>query len=147
MNGPAGPEAEAPSPFASIACRCGPRYIHSMSAKQPRPPREKKALSYARDRRNGYRENDKSSRKAIPLRKARENREDRRKANQAMAILPRADEPTADLVESSARQDVYRVGGWTKSPDVPLGKAVAAAIEARGRRAGRKALARAAGEP
>ncbi|HEX8240285.1 MAG TPA: hypothetical protein VF574_11150 [Allosphingosinicella sp.] len=118
-----------------------------MSAKQPRPPREKKALSYARDRRNGYRENDKSSRKAIPLRKARENREDRRKANQAMAILPRADEPTADLVESSARQDVYRVGGWTKSPDVPLGKAVAAAIEARGRRAGRKALARAAGEP
>lgn len=37
-----------------------------------RGPQEKKALSYARDRRNGYGENDKSSRKAIPARKAGE---------------------------------------------------------------------------
>ena len=118
-----------------------------MSAKKPRPPREKKALSYTRDRRNGYGENDKSSRKAIPLRKAQESRQDRRKANQAMATLPRVDEPAADLIESSARRDVYRVGGWTKSPDAPLGKTVAAAIEARTRRAGRKARSRAGREP
>ena len=117
-----------------------------MSAKKPRPPKEKKALSYAKDRRNGYGENDKASRKAIPLRKARESRQDRRKVTQDLAILPRVDEEAADLIESSARQNVNRVGGWTKAADDPLGKAVAAAIEARDSRAGRKARSRSARE-
>jgi hypothetical protein len=87
-----------------------------------RSPREKKALSYALDRRNAYRENDKASRKLIPLRKAQESRQARRKAAQALEALPRLGEAAADVAESSARQDVYRVGGWRKSADAPLGE-------------------------
>jgi hypothetical protein len=86
-----------------------------------RSPQDKKALSYARDRRNDYGEHDKSSRKAIPRRKARESRKDRHKVAQDMASLPRLPEEAADLVESSARHDVNRVGGWRKEADKPLG--------------------------
>jgi hypothetical protein len=39
-----------------------------------RNPGEKKRLSYAKDCRNSYGENDKASRKLIPLRKAQQNR-------------------------------------------------------------------------
>lgn len=45
-----------------------------MTGKPPKTPQDKKALSYAKDRRNTYGENDKSSRKAIPARKAGESR-------------------------------------------------------------------------
>ncbi|WP_194828528.1 hypothetical protein [Nocardia sp. XZ_19_231] len=44
-----------------------------------RSPQEKKSLSYAKDRRNGYGENDKSSRKNIPRNKRIRNRVDRRR--------------------------------------------------------------------
>jgi hypothetical protein len=87
-----------------------------------RTPHDKKALSYALDRRNSHRENDKASRKLIPLRKAQESRQDRRKVAQALEMLPRQSEAAVDLVESSARQDVDRVGGWRKRPDAPLGE-------------------------
>ncbi|WP_148294076.1 hypothetical protein [Azospirillum sp. B4] len=87
----------------------------------PLTPQEKKALSYAKDRRNDYRENDKASRKAIPLRKARENRSDRRQVNQALATASSLDEARAELIESSARQDINRIGGWRKTPDITLG--------------------------
>ena len=83
-------------------------------------PQDKKALSYAKDRRNGYGENDKSSRKAIPRRKAAENRDDRRKVVQSLARLQRLDETAAEVVESSARRGTNRVGGWKKAPDIPL---------------------------
>jgi hypothetical protein len=85
-----------------------------------RPPAEKKALSYAKDRRNGYGENDKASRKAIPRRKAAESRTDRRNTREQLAVLPRLDEAAADVLESSLRHDLDRVGGWTKTPDQPL---------------------------
>jgi hypothetical protein len=91
-----------------------------MSQKKPRSPHEKKALSYAHDRRNTYGENDKASRKAIPARKAGENRKIRRKARQSVAVLDHVDEVTADVAESSLRHDLERVGGWKKSPDAPL---------------------------
>ena len=91
-----------------------------MSKNPPKPPQEKKALSYAHDRRNGYGENDKASRTAIPARKAGENRKVRRKANQALQVAEQVDEDTAAGIESSLRHDVERVGGWTKSPDIPL---------------------------
>lgn len=87
-------------------------------------PAEKKRLSYERDGRNSYGENAKASRKLIPLRKARESRDDRRKINQALASVPLLGEEKIDLIESSARQDINRVGGWKKSPDIPLGKKV-----------------------
>jgi hypothetical protein len=63
-----------------------------MTKKRFRSPQERKALSYAKDRRNTYGENDKASRKAIPLRKAQESRKDRHKVAQDLAILPRLNE-------------------------------------------------------
>lgn len=105
-----------------------------MSEKPPRTPQEKKALSYEHDRRNTYGQNDKASRKAIPARKARENRKVRRKANQALTVVERLSDETAVIVESSLMHDVERVGGWTKSPDEPLGDLLA--LQAR-RRASR----------
>ena len=86
-----------------------------------RSPQEKKALSYVRDRRNVYGENDKASRKAIPARKAGENRKFRRKAAQDINTAVGSDEAQLDVVESSLRQDVERVGGWEKVADAPLG--------------------------
>lgn len=91
-----------------------------MTEKRPRTPQEKKSLSYANDRRNTYGENDKASRKAIPARKAGENRKVRRKANQALTVVDRLEDEVAEVIESSLKQDVERVGGWTKSPDAPL---------------------------
>lgn len=91
-----------------------------MDERLPKSPQEKKALSYAKDRRNTYGENDKASRKAIPARKAGESRKIRRKARQSLEVLDQADEATAEVVESSLRQDLERVGGWKKSPDAPL---------------------------
>lgn len=91
-----------------------------MTGKPPKSPQDKKALSYAKDRRNTYGENDKSSRKAIPARKAGESRKVRRKANQALTVVERLDDAAANVVESSLKQDIERVGGWTKCPDEPL---------------------------
>ena len=91
-----------------------------MNEKRPKTPQEKKSLSYANDCRNTYGENDKASRKAIPARKAGESRKTRRKANQALNIVDRLDDESAEVIESSLRQDIERIGGWKKSSDVPL---------------------------
>lgn len=87
---------------------------------RPKTPQDKKALSYAKDRRNVYGENDKASRKAIPARKAGESRKVRRKARQSLEVMNHAEESAADVVESSLRHDLERVGGWKKDPDAPL---------------------------
>jgi hypothetical protein len=63
---------------------------------------------------------------------------------QELLILPKVDEEAANLIESSARHDVHRVGGWKKSADIPLGEAVANAIKARESRTGRMKRARGA---
>jgi len=109
----------------------------------PKSPQEKKALSLRKDRRSIYGNNDKAARKAVPLRKALESRRNRHKNNQAVAGLLELDESKADVVESSARQDVYRAGGWAKGPDGPLGEVIAAKIEGRVIRVGRKSRSRA----
>ena len=110
-----------------------------MTEKRSRSPQEKKALSLKKDRRNTFGENQKASRKAIPKRKALESRRNRHKNNQALSLVEQFDEAVLDLVESSARQDIYRTGGWTKAPDEPLEKVIAKTKNARERRAGRKA--------
>jgi hypothetical protein len=115
-------------------------------AREERSPQEKKALSLANDCRNACGESDKGRRKLIPLRKAQESRQDRRKVAQELGTLSRLESEAADLIESSARHDVHRVGGWTKAPDAPLGKVVASGLEARERRAGGKARRRLAQE-
>lgn len=91
-----------------------------MDKAPPRSPHEKKALSYSEDRRNTYGANDKASRKGIPARKAGESRKVRRKARQSLETLNVADELKAEVIESSLRHDLERVGGWKKSPDAPL---------------------------
>lgn len=93
-----------------------------MPINPPRTPQQKKALSYAKDRRNTYGENDKGARKAIPRRKAELNRKVRRKANQNLGTAKCATDETIEVVESSLRHDLDRVGGWEKSADTPLGE-------------------------
>jgi hypothetical protein len=88
----------------------------------PKSPQEKKALSYANDTRNVYGNNNKAARKAIPARKAGENRKSRHKAAQVIKITLNPDDAIADTTESSLRHDLERVGGWTKSPDMRLGE-------------------------
>ena len=116
-------------------------------AKPFRDPARKKALSYARDRRNAFGQNDKAARKAIPARKAGESRKSRRKAGHALKVIERADEPSATLTESSLAHDIERVGGWTKSPDKPLGEVVRRGNEARIDRVDRKSRAAARSVP
>ncbi len=79
-------------------------------------PQEKKALSYAKDRRNAYGQNNKASRKAIPACKSSENRKVRRNANQALSSINRLDEESAELSESSLNHDVGHAGVWKKYP-------------------------------
>ena len=50
-----------------------------------RSPQEKKALSYTKDRRNDYGENDKASRTSIRSRKREPNRADRHRERQVLA--------------------------------------------------------------
>ncbi len=105
---------------------------------QPQSPQEKKAHSYAKDRRNSYGANDKAARTAIPARKAGENRRNRRKVKQGVLGIPGLAEGEAVVAESSVRQDVFRVGGWTKTPDVPLATFVEEQQRRRIAREGRK---------
>lgn len=109
-----------------------------MPKKKFRSPQEKKVLSYAKDRRNTHGENDKASRKLIPLRKAAEHRRGRRKTSQEVTSLARLDELAAEVLESSVRHDTHRVGGWTKGADDPLGKVVRSSLQRRRISYGRK---------
>lgn len=66
-------------------------------------PQEKKALSYARDRRNSYGENAKSFRKNTPLRKRLVNRANRHRNGQDLgAALGRIDAELAEGAEERA---------------------------------------------
>lgn len=76
-------------------------------------PQEKKRLSYANDRRNGYGENSKSSRKNLPLRRARKHRQYRHASKQA--IVSATD---ADSMESTVAE--LRRDDWQKVSDIPL---------------------------
>ncbi|MFI7001302.1 hypothetical protein [Nocardia sp. NPDC050175] len=85
-----------------------------------RSPQEKKQLRYAKDRRNGYGENDKASRKNLPRKRARVHRANR---HQAHADLQQATGPVD--AESSDAAEVRLRGRrpklFQKHPDVPLG--------------------------
>lgn len=89
-----------------------------------RTPQEKKALSYARDRRNVYGEAPHASRKSIPLRKAKRNRANRHYADQQLAYPETGfDEALADEVESRMKHKVPN--DWGKYPDAPLREVIA----------------------
>jgi hypothetical protein len=96
-----------------------------------RTPAEKKQLSYERDHRNVYGENDKASRKWIPLRKRLRARADRRRASQGLTpgVIPvdiaDGDHLDAELLPT---RDPHQ---WEKQPDAPLGQTVAADLTRR----------------
>ncbi len=104
-------------------------------------PQEKKALSYAKDRRNSYGENDKASRKIIPLRKARVNRSYRKKVDEILREIEAAPNvEIAELLESSVRN--IKRNDWKKSPDAPLCEVVEQKLELRASHAGKGKTAR-----
>jgi hypothetical protein len=86
-----------------------------------RSPQDKKALSYARDRRNVYGENDKSSRKNIPLARRRVHNANRHADRQQLleAAGP-IDAERAEAAEDRLRS--RRPKSWRKSPDASLGQ-------------------------
>jgi hypothetical protein len=75
-------------------------------------PQEKKALSYAKDRRNTYGQNDKAARKAIPLNKALCHRAARRMDRVAV------EQGVEDVPPAPPKAP------WKKSADTPLGAVV-----------------------
>jgi hypothetical protein len=116
----------------------------TMPKKRDRTPQDKKTLSLKKDCRQSYfAHGQKGARKSIPLRKALENRRNRHKHDQALAVAVDVGDLALDLAESSVRNDVYRAGGWTKASDRPLEDAIALQQEKREVRIGRKSRARA----
>jgi hypothetical protein len=94
-----------------------------------RSPQEKKALSYAKDRRNDYGENDKGSRKSIPRNKRMPNRADRHRERQVLstAIGPVVAAETAEQAEVRlvAKKSMWMTKRWRKWRDAPLAEIVA----------------------
>ena len=84
-----------------------------------RTPQEKKRLSYLKDTRNNYGENDKASRKTIPFRKALVNRTYRKAVNQVMKNLTIISE--IEIEKTSNKTKEVRRKNWKKHPDKPLG--------------------------
>ena len=92
--------------------------------KKERTPQEKKLLSYAKDRRNDYGENDKSSRKAIKFRKAWVNQSYRRTINQIVKSSIETADSEFENVDNKAKE--LRRKEWKKFADKPLGKYIEA---------------------
>jgi hypothetical protein len=95
-----------------------------------RTPQEKKALSYAKDRRNRYGENDKSSRRSIRTNKAMRTRAHRHNVNQILqgeSLGVGVEE--SELLELKVRGRRRRE--WYKYPDTPLGEIVPELLESR----------------
>ena len=98
--------------------------------KKGKSPQRKKAESYQNDRRNGYGENSKSSRKNIRRRKRKPNRSNRRAAAVVLsASLDPADETAVERAE--VKLEGKKQKRWTKQPDIPLGQNVVKKLERR----------------
>lgn len=87
-------------------------------------PQEKKALSLARDRRNMYGESPHASRKNIKRGKQNQHQEERRTANQALALINTGsseEQMVAHEVAAETRARLHRLDGFKKEADRPLG--------------------------
>ncbi|OBV37924.1 hypothetical protein [Janthinobacterium psychrotolerans] len=87
-------------------------------------PQEKKALSLAKDRRNLYGESPHSSRKNIKRGKQNQHQEERRTANQALALINAGsseEQMIAHEVAAETRARLHRLDGFKKEADRPLG--------------------------
>jgi len=108
-------------------------------ANKNRTPQEKKALSLKKDRRQSFfASGQKGARKSVPLRKRLENRRVRHRTDQVLESALASDDLALDLAESSARNNVYRAGGWKKGADRPLCESIALQKDKREVRFGRK---------
>ena len=87
--------------------------------KVKRTPQDKKRLSYKKDCRNVYGENDKSSRKAIHQRKRWVNQSYRRALHQKITEKSKLLEESLETLDSAIVE--VRRKYWKKSPDKPLG--------------------------
>jgi len=103
-----------------------------------RTPQEKKALSLARDRRNGYGERGANSRLAIARHKAKDLRRIRRRENQPLGALVNA-ESEEELAEAQLRVVAHPPRYWKKGADETLRESV------QGKLARRAAIAQAGG--
>lgn len=100
-----------------------------------RTPQEKKALSYVKDRRNDYGENDKSSRKNIRRNKRMPNRADRHREHQVLSdatgsvvAIEVAEQAEVKLLIKKSRWMTKR---WRKWRDAPLAEVVAHKLQRR----------------
>jgi len=99
-------------------------------------PQEKKALSYAKDRRNAYGESDKGSRKSIRRNKTFPSRAYRKAVNDILqGAVGEIDLAKAESVDVKAKEIKRRK--WKKYPDKPLGEIVASRLERRESHAGK----------
>jgi hypothetical protein len=100
--------------------------------KRIRTPQEKKALSYTRDCRNTYGENNKSSRKAIPAFKVASNREMRHAATGLIKAGVASDELAAGAERRLSEKTFKGLHPIKqKGADEPLGAALARKKERR----------------
>jgi hypothetical protein len=105
----------------------------AVPAKKRRSPQEKKRLSYSKDRRNDYGENDKSSRRNIARSKRFGPRAERRFQHQelAAAVGPVDEEAEAIVHESVTRPRPGERASFRKWPDVQLGIYIARSLARR----------------
>jgi hypothetical protein len=95
-----------------------------------RSPQEKKQLSYQRDGRNSYRANDKASRRAIPLGKARARRRNRHHVRQSLHDATGG--PVPEVAERAEQRAAgRRPAHFRKWPDEPLREHVEFALAQR----------------
>ncbi len=100
-----------------------------------RSPQEKKQLSYDRDRRNTYGENDKASRRAIRRNKRHVNQANRRRDRETLAGSTGVRQPDAeDLTDERLHGRTRK--RWRKSPDDTLRNVVARKLQRRQRFSG-----------
>lgn len=89
-----------------------------------RSPQRKKALSYAKDRRDDFGENDKSSRKSIRRNKRAPNRADRHREHQVLGIAAGVGivDEVVEQAETKllAKKSMWLTKRWRKYRDAPL---------------------------
>jgi hypothetical protein len=102
-------------------------------ARRRRSPQDDKALSYAKDRRNNYGENHKSSLRNIALRKRLRLRAERHRVRQALGTA--RGRPNAarnqQVDEQSNLRSNPKAATFRKQPDRPLGDDVIARLQRR----------------
>src|SRR4051812_15468156 len=87
-------------------------------------PQQKKAESYAKDRRSTYGNNAKAARSAVPALKRQRSQAERRVAKQELGgAASIADENRVDAMKNKVAQK--RRKAWRKVPDEPLGDVLA----------------------